>query len=232
MIAIRRAEERGHFDQAWVAAYHTFSFDHYRDPDYNGFRTLRALNEERVQPGCALPRRSDEAMEILSYVLEGALEERDTSGNSAVIRPGELRVTSARPGETRAELNPSSDEPVRYLQFWLQPAAGGKIHAAEQRLFSHEEKRGKLRLLASADGREGSLRLGQGTEVYASVLAEGERVLHALRPGSHAWVQVVRGAVELNGRLLTEGDGAAMSDVNDLALIASKDSEVVVLDLA
>lgn len=231
MIAVRRAEERGHFDQGWFAAFHTFSFDHYRDPEHTGFRTLRALNEERVSLGIGHPHAADEDAEVLSYVLEGALEQRDASGASTLVKTGELHRVSARAGET-LDVHPANEEPVRLLQFWLRPDQADVAATAEQRHFTHEEKRGRLRLLASPDGAEGSLRLGQDTRIYASVLSDGDRVIHELPRGRHAWVQVVRGSIAVNGRMLTEGDGAAVSQESRVALEARSESELVLFDLA
>ncbi len=233
MIAIRRAEERGHFGQGWVDTYHTFSFDRYRDPEHTGFRKLLALNDERVDPGFNMPHRTDANVEIISYVLEGALEERDSAGTSTFLKPGELRRVSADSGQVQDEVNPSSDSPVRFLQFWLKPAQAKHSNSkSEQRHFSDDDKRGRLRLVASNDGRDGSLRIATDTDVYASVLAEGDELRHRLAASRHAWVQVARGSIRVNGRTLTEGDGAAISLEAEIDIRALSAAEVVVFDLA
>lgn len=231
MIAIRRAEERGHFGQGWVDAYHTFSFDRYRDPEHTGFRRLVALNDERVEPGFERTHAAPADVEILSYVLEGGLEAREASGASTLVRPGGFRRVHSCGGEHR--IGAPRDASLHLLEFWLRPERVQASRAVDEHVHvSDEEKRGRLKLVASPSGRDGSLSVGNETEIYVSLLAAGESVEHALAAGRHAWVQVVRGSVMLNGRVLTAGDGAAASSESRVAITARSDAEIVLVDLA
>jgi redox-sensitive bicupin YhaK (pirin superfamily) len=232
MITVRPTSERGHVARGWLDSYFTFSFADYHDPRHMGFRSLRVINEDRVQPGTGFGMHPHRDMEILTYVLEGALEHRDSLGTGSVIRPGDVQRMSAGTGIVHSEANPSSSEPVHLLQIWILPERAGIAPGYEQRAFPEDERRGRLRLLASRDGREGSLTIHQDTELYATLLAAGESVTHHLRPDRHAWVQVARGAVTLNGKPLRAGDGAAVSDEEVVTLSASEGSEVLLFDLS
>jgi quercetin 2,3-dioxygenase len=230
MITIRRAAERGHFDHGWLNTYHTFSFADYHDPAHMGFRSLRVLNDDRVAPGQGFGEHRHRDMEIVSYVLEGALAHRDSMGNSGVIRPGDVQRMSAGTGVQHSEFNGSQTEPVHFLQIWILPETPGSPPGYEQKTFPRQTRRGKLRLVGSPNGREGSLTVGQDVAIYASVLEPGEEVQHRLAPGRHAWLQVAEGALKLNGHLLGEGDGAAVTDEGELD-IAGEGSESLLFDL-
>jgi len=230
MISIRRAADRGHFDHGWLNTYHTFSFADYHDPRFMGFRALRVINDDRVAPGQGFGEHRHRDMEIVSYVLEGALAHRDSMGNSGVIRPGDVQRMSAGTGVQHSEFNGSQTDPVHFLQIWILPETPGSPPGYEQKTFPPETRRGKLRLVGSPDGREGSLTVGQDVAIYASVLEPGEEVQHRLAPGRHAWLQVAEGALDLNGHPLGEGDGAAVTDEDELE-IAGKGSEFLLFDL-
>jgi redox-sensitive bicupin YhaK (pirin superfamily) len=232
MITVRKAQARGHARHGWLESFHTFSFADYYDPSHMGFRDLRVINEDRVQPGRGFGTHSHRDMEILSYVIDGSLEHRDSLGTGSVIRPGDVQRMSAGTGVTHSEYNPSQAELVHFLQIWILPEREGIEPSYEQRHFPPEERRGVLRLVASRAGREGSVRLHQDVELYAALLREGEAVEHALRPGRHAWVQVARGRCGVNGVGLEAGDGAALSGEASLALSGAGEAEVLVFDLA
>ncbi len=233
MITIRRAEERGHFDHGWLDTSHTFSFADYHDPAQMGFRSLRVINEDRVKPGQGFGTHGHRDMEILSYVLEGVLAHRDSTGAAGELRPGEVQRMSAGTGVRHSEFNGSREEPVHFLQIWLLPSRRGISPGYEQKAFVREEKEGRLRLIASPDGRDGSLTIHQDATVHAAVLAENERATYALAPGRHGWVQVARGEVDLDGRRLRAGDGAALSGEPGLSLTGRGKAlaEVLVFDL-
>src|SRR5688572_20268943 len=205
MIHVRKAEDRGRADHGWLDSRHTFSFADYHDPHYMGFRTLRVINEDRVRPGEGFGTHPHRDMEILSYVIEGALEHKDNIGTSSVIRPGEVQRMTAGTGVLHSEFNPSRKEPVHFLQIWILPEKKGLKPGYEQKMFADGERRNRLRLVASRDRRDGSLSIHQDAELYATLLDSGRTVVHPLAPGRHAWVQVVRGAVALNGRPLHAG---------------------------
>jgi len=230
MISIRRAADRGHFDHGWLNTYHTFSFADYHDPAHMGFRTLRVINDDRVAPGQGFGEHRHRDMEIVSYVLEGALAHRDNMGNSGVIRPGDVQRMSAGTGVQHSEFNGSKTEPVHFLQIWILPETPGAPPGYEQKTFPPETRRGKLRLVGSRDGRDGSLTVRQDVAIYASVLEAGKKVRHALVPGRHAWLQVAAGALEFNGNRLEEGDGATVTDEDELD-IAGKGAEFLLFDL-
>lgn len=229
MISIRRAGERGHFDHGWLNTFHTFSFADYHDPDHMGFQSLRVINEDRVAPGQGFGAHRHRDMEIVSYVLEGALAHRDSMGNSGVIRPGDVQRMSAGTGVQHSEFNGSESEPVHFLQIWILPRERGVAPGYEQKAFPIESKRGRLRLVGSPDGRDGSVTIRQDVSLYAGVL-DGDAVRHVLAPERHAWVQVARGEIDLNGNALAAGDGAAISDERELR-IAGKGSELLLFDL-
>jgi hypothetical protein len=233
MITIRKAGERGHFDHGWLDTRHTFSFASYHDEAHMGFRALRVINEDRVKPGEGFGTHGHRDMEILSYVLEGALAHRDSTGGEGVLRPGEVQRMSAGTGVMHSEFNGSRAEPVHFLQIWLLPDRSGHRPSYEQKLFPAAERKGKLRLVASPDAADGSLTVHQDARVYATVLGAGEPVRLALAPGRHAWVQVARGEVSVNGRALAAGDGAALSGEPEVALEGGgSGGEALVFDLA
>jgi redox-sensitive bicupin YhaK (pirin superfamily) len=232
MIRLRKAPDRGHADHGWLNTYHTFSFAGYLDPAHMGFRALRVINEDRVQPGMGFGTHGHRDMEIISYVLEGALEHRDSMGNGSVLRPGEFQRMSAGTGVRHSEFNPSDAEPVHFYQIWLLPERKGIRPSYEQTFFAEDEKRGKLRLVASPDGADGSLTIHQDARVYLSTLHPGESVSHALRAGRHAWLQVLRGRAGVNGALLGAGDGLAVSDERGLTVVGEQPGEVMLFDLA
>ena len=232
MIQIRKSEDRGHADHGWLDTHFSFSFADYYDPKHVHFRTLRVMNDDRIAGGGGFPMHPHRDMEIVTYVLEGALEHRDSMGNGSVIRPGDIQYMSAGSGVTHSEFNASPTEAAHLYQIWMFPEEQGLKPAYDQKNFSDAEKRGKLRLIASPDGRDGSVKIRQHNELYATVLGEGQAVKHALKPDRYAYVQVTRGSVKLNGRELSEGDGAAVSNEPALELTGVRDAEVLVFDLA
>ena len=231
MIEIRRSQERGHANHGWLDTRYTFSFADYYDPNHEHFRTLRVINDDRVAGGGGFPMHPHRDMEIVTYVLEGALEHRDSIGNGSVIRPGDVQRMSAGTGVTHSEFNSSKTEPVHLLQIWMFPERKGLKPSYEQKPFREEEKRGRLRLVASSDGREGSVTIHQENDLYATILHAGETVRHELKPKRHAWVQVARGSVKLNGQELAEGDGAAISEEKTVQLTGVDPAEVLLFDL-
>jgi len=232
VIVLRRSAERGRANHGWLDSRHTFSFADYHDPEHMGFRSLRVINEDRVQPRQGFGTHSHRDMEIISYVLEGELAHKDSMGTGSVIKPGDVQRMSAGKGVLHSEMNPSSDKPVHFFQIWLLPARRGITPSYEQKRFEDSERQGRLRLVASPDGREGSVSVNQDTDLYAGLFKTGEGARLELRPGRHAWVQVARGDVTLNGETLAAGDGAAVSDERALDLTARSDAEVLVFDLA
>jgi redox-sensitive bicupin YhaK (pirin superfamily) len=232
MVNIRRSGERGGGDFGWLNTRFTFSFDQYYDPRFMGFRSLRVMNEDRVQPGQGFPAHPHRDMEIITYVLEGALEHKDSLGTGAVIRPGDGQRMSAGRGIRHSEFNPSKTDPVHLLQIWITPDRPGHEPGYEQKAFPEEEKRGRLRLIASSDGKDGSVTIHQDAKLYVSLLAPGQEVKHDLTRNRHAWAQVAKGEVELNGKKLDQGDGAAISDEQKLTIKGVKDAEVLLFDLA
>jgi len=231
MITIRKAADRGHFDHGWLNTYHTFSFADYYDPAHMGFQQLRVINEDRVQPGRGFGTHAHQDMEIMTYVLEGALAHKDSMGNGSVIRPGDVQRMSAGTGVTHSEHNASQADLVHFLQIWILPERRGIAPGYEQKAFAEQEKRDTLRLIASRDGREGSITIHQDVDVYATVLGPGKAVRLALRPERHAWVQVARGSVTLNGTPLQQSDGAALSREAEIELIAAAPAEALVFAL-
>ena len=232
MISIRRRDERGRAELGWLDSRHTFSFGSYHDPKYMGFRALRVINEDRVAPGQGFGAHSHSDMEIISYVLDGALEHKDSLGNGAVIRPGEVQRMTAGTGITHSEYNPSPTQSVHFLQIWILPDRQGLPPGYEQRLFLSAEKQGRLRLVASPDGRIDSVTLHQDANIYVSHLGAADTVVHEIAAGRYAWLQVASGAVTLNGQEMLAGDGAAVSDETRLEIGADTGSEVLLFDLA
>ena len=231
MITLRKAAERFHTRAGWLDSWHTFSFaDHY-DPDQMGFGSLRVINDDTVQPGQGFGTHPHRDMEILTYVLQGALAHRDSTGGGGVIRPGDVQRMSAGTGVAHSEYNASETEPVHFLQIWIVPERTGVEPGYEQKNFPAQERSGKLRLLASPDARDGSLKINQDTKVYGALLGKGERASLDLQPGRRAWVQVARGAIELNGEKLGAGDGASLSGEGKIALEGAAPAEVLVFDL-
>ena len=231
MITLRPAGDRGRAQFGWVDSYHTFSFGDYHDPEQMGFRDLRVINEDWVQPGQGFPTHPHREMEIITYVLEGALEHKDSLGTGSVIRPGEVQVMSAGTGIRHSEFNASKTDPVHLLQIWILPGTQGIQPRYDQRSFPEIERRGKLRLVVSRDGRDGALSIHSDARVYAASLDAVGGVTHRLAPGRGAWLQVARGAVSLNGTKLGAGDGAAVTQEGALTVRASEDSEVLLFDL-
>lgn len=233
MITIRPANERGAANFGWLDSHHSFSFGNYYDPDHMGFGTLRVINEDKVSPAQGFSTHGHRDMEIISYVLEGALEHKDSIGNGSVIRPGDVQRMSAGSGILHSEYNSSKSDPVHFLQIWILPGQKGIEPSYEQTHFSEAEKQGTLRLVGSPDGREGSVTIHQDVDLYATSLKDGESVSHSLRQGRVAWVQVARGGIDLNGHTLTAGDGAAVTDLEALTLSAvSENAEVLLFDMA
>jgi redox-sensitive bicupin YhaK (pirin superfamily) len=232
MIAIRQAKDRGHFNFGWLDTNHTFSFGDYYDPRFMGFRSLRVINEDRVHPGRGFPTHPHRDMEIITYVLEGSLEHKDSMGTGSVIRPGEVQRMSAGWGITHSEANHSVDESVHLLQIWIMPNEHGIRPSYEQKMYAAEEKQGRLRLIASTDGRDDSVMIHQDASLYATLLEAGQEVVHQLNKDRHAWVQVARGSALVNGQLLSQGDGAAVSDEQALSIVGQEAAEVLLFDLA
>lgn len=231
MILHRPAAARGSAKFDWLDSRHTFSFGNYHDPAWMGFGPLRVINEDRVAPGGGFAAHAHANMEILSYVLEGALQHRDSLGTGSVIRPGDLQRMSAGSGITHSEFNASEDAPVHFLQIWIQPDRLNIAPGYAQRQFPDLERRGVLRLLASPDGVDESLSIRQDARVYGALLAPGERVEYALATGRRAWIQLARGALALNGQPMAVGDGVGVSEETALLMQASEDAEVLLFDL-
>jgi redox-sensitive bicupin YhaK (pirin superfamily) len=233
MITIRPAAQRGDADHGWLHSRHTFSFADYHDPKHMGFRALRVINEDKVEGGQGFGTHPHRDMEIISYVLEGALQHRDSLGTGSVIRPGDVQRMSAGTGVRHSEFNASQDELVHFLQIWLMPSARGIKPSYEQKTFTDDDKRAQLRVVAAPDGRGDSVTIHTDAVLYAGVFEQGERAELALAPGRHAWVQVARGSLNVNGKLLSSGDGAAISDEASVRIEGqSGGGEVLVFDLA
>lgn len=231
MITKRPANERGGRNHGWLDTHHTFSFNDYYDPRHAGFRVLRVINEDRVQPGQGFGMHGHRDMEIISYVLEGELEHKDSLGHGSVLRPGEFQRMTAGTGVRHSEFNPSKTTVAHFYQIWLLPDQVGHKPSYEQKQFPEAERNGRLQLVASSGGRDGALAIHQDADVFLCSLKSGSHVSHALRPGRHAWLQVLRGAVQLNGTALAAGDGAAISDESTLAVAAPDAGEVMLFDL-
>jgi redox-sensitive bicupin YhaK (pirin superfamily) len=231
-LAVRRADERGHADHGWLDSYHSFSFADFHDPAHMGFRNLRVINEDRVQPGRGFGTHGHRDMEIVSYVLEGALAHKDSMGTGSTIVPGDVQRMSAGTGVMHSEFNASRDNLVHFLQIWILPDRAGHAPGYEQKRFDPPSKAGQLRLVASPDGLDGSVTLHADVRLYATLLDEGGAVTHTIKPGRHAWIQVAKGAVDAGGQALRAGDGASTSDPGDLVLTgATRGAEVLVFDL-
>ena len=231
-MIIRRSSERGHADHGWLNSYHTFSFADYYDRRHMGFGPLRVINEDRVAAGQGFPTHAHRDMEILSFVLAGGLEHRDSMGNGSVLRPGCVQRMTAGTGVRHSEFNASKAEPVHFLQIWIEPESRGITPGYEERVFTDSERRQTLRLIASRDAREGSLKIHQDVDLYATLLAPGDRVRHVLPAGRRAWVHVARGEVLLAGERLAAGDAAAITEGGPLEIEGAAASEVLVFDMA
>jgi len=229
---IRRGTDRGHADHGWLSSFHTFSFADYYDPKAMGFRALRVINEDRVAAGGGFPRHGHRDMEIISYVLEGALAHKDTTGTSAVIKPGDVQRMSAGTGVQHSEMNASKTEGVHFLQIWIIPDRAGHAPGYEQKSFTTEERQGVLRLVASPDGRDGSITIHQDATLSAGLFKAGETATHVVAPKRFAWVQVVRGTIEVGGEKLVAGDGLSAEGPGELVVKGTGDAEVLVFDLA
>jgi redox-sensitive bicupin YhaK (pirin superfamily) len=230
-MKIRRSHERGHANHGWLDSHHSFSFANYYDPEHMGFRALRVINDDRVLGGQGFGTHPHRDMEIISYVVEGELEHRDSMGNGSVIRPGDVQRMRAGTGVTHSEYNHSATDTVRFLQIWIVPDENGLEPGYEQKFFG-DERRGTLRLVASPNGAEESVQIHQDVRMYASLLEDGDRVRHAVRAGRHVWLQVVRGNLSVNGVELDEGDGVSFSEATDIAITSTSDSELILFDLA
>jgi redox-sensitive bicupin YhaK (pirin superfamily) len=231
MRSLRRSEERGHANHGWLDTYHTFSFAGYHDPAEMGFASLRVINDDRVQPGQGFGMHGHRDMEIITYILDGELEHKDSMGNGSVIRPGDVQRMSAGRGVLHSEFNPSRSDPVHLLQIWIEPNVRGIQPSYEEKRFSDADKKGRLRLVASPDGRDGSVTIHQDAFVYASLLGQGDAVTHRLAPGRKAYVHVARGTLEVNGVRLAGGDGLKVSDEDAIALTNARKAEVLLFDL-
>ncbi len=232
MIKIRRSQERGGGDHGWLKTHHTFSFNDYWDPEWMGFRSLRVINEDWVAPNNGFPTHPHRDMEIITYILEGKLEHKDSLGTGSVILPGDGQRMTAGSGIRHSEFNPSATDAAHLLQIWIQPEKAGLPPSYEQKSFPEEEKRGKLRVIASRDAQDGSVKINQDAKLYVSLLKPGEEVSHEFGNGCHGWLQVARGTVELNGMKLAQGDGAAISEEKKLSIKGIENAEVLLFDLA
>jgi redox-sensitive bicupin YhaK (pirin superfamily) len=231
MLTVRKAEERGHANHGWLDTWHTFSFADYQDPRHMGFGPLRVINDDTVQPGRGFGTHGHRDMEIITYVLEGAVEHKDSMGNGSIIRPGNVQRMSAGTGVRHSEFNPSQDERVHFLQIWIEPKINSVNPGYEEKQFGPAEKKGQLRLIASPDGRKGSVTIHQDAYVYASMLDGKDAVTHRLAPGRCVYVHVARGAVKVNGNALKVGDGARIENESSIELGDAREAEVLLFDL-
>ncbi len=232
MIQLRKSEDRGHLDHGWLDTYHTFSFGEYQDEKNMGFRKLRVINEDWVGAGTGFPTHPHRNMEIVTFVLEGALEHKDSMGNGSIIRPGDVQRMSAGTGVRHSEANHSKTERVHLFQVWILPEKEGSAPSYEQKNFKPDERKDRLRLMASRDGRDGAITVHQDVEIYGSLLGTGKSLAHELIPGRHAWIQLASGELEVNGLRLGPGDGAAISQENRFELVCKKDAELLLFDLS
>jgi len=232
MLTIRKSNERGHFNHGWLNTYHTFSFDQYYDPRYMGFRSLRVINEDFVAAGRGFPKHSHRDMEIITYILDGALEHEDSMGNGSVIQPGDVQRMTAGTGVRHSEQNASTSESVHLLQIWIIPQADNLEPGYEQKAFSVDERKDQLRLIASSDGRDGSVRVHQDVNLFASIIDPGQTIKHEMSSVRYGWLQVARGAVEINSERIEQGDGVVIVAESTLTLNATEPAEVLLFDLA
>jgi redox-sensitive bicupin YhaK (pirin superfamily) len=232
MKALRKSEDRGHFDHGWLDTRHTFSFADYYDPAHMGFSTLRVINEDKVAPARGFGAHPHRDMEILTWVVSGAVEHADSMGNRAIVRPGEIQRMTAGTGVTHSEINPSSSEPLHLLQIWIVPDRRGLEPGYEQRAFADADRQGRLLRIASPDAADASVRIHQDVSLFTSLLAPGDSVQHALPGGRHAWLQVIRGDLDASGVRVRSGDGVAVSDEPGLTVTAHAPSELLLFDLS
>ena len=232
MVEIRKSQERGYADHGWLKSYHSFSFADYFDPQHVEFGALRVINEDRVAPGQGFGTHGHRDMEIISYVLEGELEHKDSLGTGSVITPGDVQRMSAGTGVRHSEFNPSRTNPVHFLQIWIQPDESGIAPGYEQKRFEPQDKRGRLRIIASPDAREGSVTIHQDAYVYAGLFDGAERAVHTVEPGRRAYVHVARGSISVNGQVLGAGDAAKIADARTVTLENGSGAEVILFDLA
>ena len=232
MIQVRKSGERGFADHGWLRSFHSFSFADYYDPKRMGFGSLRVINEDRVNPGMGFGTHGHRDMEIISYVLEGELEHKDSMGNGSVIRPGDVQRMSAGTGVRHSEFNPSKSGLVHFLQIWIEPAVTGIAPGYEEKHFEAAEKRGRLRLVASPDAAEGSVKIHQDARVYAALIDGAESARHALAAGRRAYVHVARGGVSVNGEKLNAGDSLEAANVREIVIDRGEQAEVLLFDLA
>lgn len=232
MTTIRKSDDRGHFNHSWLDTYHTFSFDRYYDPEHMGFGTLRVINEDRIAPGQGFATHAHNDMEIITVVLEGALEHKDSMGNGSIIRPGEVQRITAGTGITHSEFNASRSEPVHLLQIWIIPNQRNLTPGYEQKNFPIEQRNGRLFLIASPNPTDGAVTINQDTSLYTARLRPGKTVTHKLAPNRHAWVQVAGGSVTVNGESLSQGDGAAISDEDQVSITGGEQTDILLFDLA
>jgi redox-sensitive bicupin YhaK (pirin superfamily) len=231
MLAIRPANERGLANHGWLDSRHTFSFGNYYDPQFMGFGPLRVINEDRVKPGQGFGTHGHRDMEIISYVLDGALEHKDSLGTGSVIRPGDVQRMSAGTGVRHSEFNASDSDPVHFLQIWILPERDGLEPSYEQKAFTDDEKRGRLRLVGSRDGRDSSVTIHRDVDLYASLLNAGDKVTYELGEGRYGWLQVARGSVRLDDKQLSAGDGVALKGARSLSLEGIDDAEILLFDM-
>jgi quercetin 2,3-dioxygenase len=231
MISVRRSAERGHANHGWLDTYHTFSFADYHDPRHMGFGPLRVINEDFVAAGQGFPTHGHRDMEIITYVLEGQLAHKDSLGTGSVIRPGDVQRMSAGTGVRHSEFNPSATDSLHLLQIWIEPNRMGVAPSYEEKVFSDDDKRNRLRLVASPDGHDGSVTIQQDARVYAAVIDEAREVAYPLGPRRRAWLQVARGRVRVNGQELEQGDGAGITDERALTVTGKERAEIILFDL-
>lgn len=232
MLTLRKSNDRGHANHGWLNSYHTFSFANYYDPAHMGYRDLRVINDDRIAGGGGFAPHAHRDMEIITYVIEGELEHQDSLGNRAVIHAGEVQRMTAGTGVTHSEYNASKTDTVHLLQIWVLPARSNLTPGYEQKFYTPEEKQGQLRLIASQDGREGSVTVHQDLKLYATLLNKGEKVAHEMDRDRDLWVQMVRGTAIVNGETLIAGDAVAIEAEPTLELIGQEDAEILVFDLA
>ena len=231
MLTVRKAQDRGHANHGWLDTHHTFSFADYYDPKFMGFGALRVINDDRVAPGRGFPPHSHRDMEIVTYVLEGALRHQDSMGNGSIIQPGEVQRMSAGTGVTHSEYNASDKEPVHFLQIWILPRGAGLAPGYEQKFFADDAKRDQLRLVASPDGADSSVRIQQDARMFAAILKGGKPVTHDFDPSRLGWLQVARGSAEVNRTALKEGDGVAIRGAEHLSISSQRGGEILLFDL-
>ncbi len=232
MIKIRKSNERGHGNYGWLDTYHTFSFDQYHDPDYMGFRSLRVINEDKVEAGKGFGTHPHRDMEIITYVLAGSVQHKDSMGNGSIIRPGEVQRMTAGTGVTHSESNPSKTEELHLLQIWILPEKKGLEPGYEQKAFGEGVRLNKLCLAASSHPREGSVTIHQDVDLWVTLLEKGKKLEHRLTKNRHAWIQIAQGKAGVNSQTLGQGDGAAVSSEASVTLTAEDRSEILLFDLA